>query len=1205
MARLAARRTRTPDSEEEDDESRPQTPLSTAPNDRKRARRLADESEEEDSDVEAPQQELAPTQTSVPEQKPTILAGHVSTGHQAGAIVRVKLTNFVTYTSAEFRPGPSLNMVIGPNGTGKSTLVCAICLGLGWPTHHLGRAKDAAEFVKHGAREATIEIELQRNNSTRRNPVITRTIKRDGNKSSFTLNGAPMPQKGIMTLCKNTFNIQIDNLCQFLPQDRVVEFAQMNPIQVLDSTQQAAGTSSMVQHHKDLINLRTKQKELMQGHRGQQESLDTMERRQDSQRGEVERMKERAQTKQKLEWLEQCRPIPTYGQAKQDAKDAKVLQRNLTVDLDNLKKELGPTLRKVNAKQQYVSQREAVVKDMQRGLKIAEKKFETTEKLVKDLKTKSEDYQNNFESEKKSVKPKQEERLKIKHRISQLKRQYEEKPPEFDPRAMNQDIKDRKEEVGHLKIDQDDAKGRLADLTQQGQSRKEEIAKLRKKIEDMQTQTGQQESKLRELSKDTQDAWKWIQENQDLFEKRVYGPPVVECSLKDQKMAAQIESMMRPGDFKIITAQTNNDFTLLQQKLNRELGFSDISIRTCSETDLSRYKRPIRDEELESYGIGSFVIDHLNGPATVQAMLCNERFLHQYAIASRAVSDDQHNRLARTEVKSYVSGQTIHRFNRRAEYSNEVISTVAFVSTKDLHWSDQPVDMGRRAAIERDIADKAGDLSTIKEEHTNCKAEFSELAKKIDGLQKEILAFQKDKDEKQIQLAEWNKLPLKISEQEKKLETAEGWLSSSRERQEAALKKQDETMLEMAEAVVQFTATITAIKEAKHSLVEAEVLLLEATSDYENFRDKNLAVKSLLDQKQKEEKEARVIAERANKAARDLLETVRSISDAAQKLAREGDSGFEELLSIMSDRQGQGGEGRWTSERLEAEIDSHKAQLTLTEGGSMRAIKEYEDRAKAIERLRRSVAEFQEKRQEHADAIKEVRRRWEPELETLVAKISEAFSDSFARIGLAGQVAVHKASSEDPADCTEENGGTENGLDFINWAIHISVKFRENEPLSLLDSHRQSGGERAVSTIFYLMALQSLSKAPFRVVDEINQGMDPRNERMVHGRMVDIATDGGGSQYFLITPKLLSGLKYKRGMTVLCIVSGENVPADGSMYEDEQRNPKPAPKIDFRLFARRARELNKAQDFAGSDGGRRTDSGVGLGSSFGSVEVGA
>lgn len=55
----------------------------------------------------------------------------------------------------------------------------------------------------------------------------------------------------------------------------------------------------------------------------------------------------------------------------------------------------------------------------------------------------------------------------------------------------------------------------------------------------------------------------------------------------------------------------------------------------------------------------------------------------------------------------------------------------------------------------------------------------------------------------------------------------------------------------------------------------------------------------------------------------------------------------------------------------------------------------------------------------------------------------------------------------------------------------------ESEPLSILDSHRQSGGERAVSTVFYLMALQSLARAPFRLVDEINQGMDPRNERYV------------------------------------------------------------------------------------------------------------
>ena len=100
------------------------------------------------------------------------------------------------------------------------------------------------------------------------------------------------------------------------------------------------------------------------------------------------------------------------------------------------------------------------------------------------------------------------------------------------------------------------------------------------------------------------------------------------------------------------------------------------------------------------------------------------------------------------------------------------------------------------------------------------------------------------------------------------------------------------------------------------------------------------------------------------------------------------------------------------------------------------------------------------------------------------------------------------------------------------------------------------------------MSLQSLTRSPFRVVDEINQGMDPRNERLVHARMVGIACGsaggagagagaavggggesgcgggGGGSQYFLITPKLLHGLSYERGMRVLCIASGEYMPAE-------------------------------------------------------------
>lgn len=90
-----------------------------------------------------------------------------------------------------------------------------------------------------------------------------------------------------------------------------------------------------------------------------------------------------------------------------------------------------------------------------------------------------------------------------------------------------------------------------------------------------------------------------------------------------------------------------------------------------------------------------------------------------------------------------------------------------------------------------------------------------------------------------------------------------------------------------------------------------------------------------------------------------------------------------------------------------------------------------------------------------------------------------------------------------------------------------------------MTGQRQSGGERAVSTILYLMALQNVAKSPFRVVDEINQGMDPRNERMIHEQIVKGASRPGTAQYFLITPKLLPDLYYNERMRVLCIYNGE------------------------------------------------------------------
>ena len=81
------------------------------------------------------------------------------------------------------------------------------------------------------------------------------------------------------------------------------------------------------------------------------------------------------------------------------------------------------------------------------------------------------------------------------------------------------------------------------------------------------------------------------------------------------------------------------------------------------------------------------------------------------------------------------------------------------------------------------------------------------------------------------------------------------------------------------------------------------------------------------------------------------------------------------------------------------------------------------------------------------------------------------------------------------------------------------MKFRSYNQLRRLTAQQQSGGERSVSTMLYLMALQELCPVPFRCVDEINQGMDPTNERLVFNMMVELLSGTTGhlahTQYFM------------------------------------------------------------------------------------------
>jgi len=81
-------------------------------------------------------------------------------GFRKGTVLRVGMKNFLTYDSCEVFPGPRLNVVLGPNGTGKSTITHAICLACCGAPSTVGRSDDLRQFVKHNKEEEECYVEV-------------------------------------------------------------------------------------------------------------------------------------------------------------------------------------------------------------------------------------------------------------------------------------------------------------------------------------------------------------------------------------------------------------------------------------------------------------------------------------------------------------------------------------------------------------------------------------------------------------------------------------------------------------------------------------------------------------------------------------------------------------------------------------------------------------------------------------------------------------------------------------------------------------------------------------------------------------------------------------------------------------------------------------------------------------------------------------
>jgi len=193
--------------------------------------------------------------------------------------------------------------------------------------------------------------------------------------------------------------------------------------------------------------------------------------------------------------------------------------------------------------------------------------------------------------------------------------------------------------------------------------------------------------------------------------------------------------------------------------------------------------------------------------------------------------------------------------------------------------------------------------------------------------------------------------------------------------------------------------------------LKAQINLIEANSEIAALKDKDKDIRNELVRLETKKSEQALHARQLRQAAKDLAKHAQAIQSQATDEEREI---LGELINAED-----------ADTTLEAEITSLEQRLELVANGDPRVIEEFRLRGIRIEEIKRGVGEKQEELESLNEEIKTIRARWEPCLDKLVKRISDAFSYNFDQIMCSGQVSISK--DED---------------DFANWAILIEVKFR-------------------------------------------------------------------------------------------------------------------------------------------------------------------
>lgn len=1041
-------------------------------------------------------------------------------------IRKIKLVNFMTYSHVELFAGPRHNLVLGPNGSGKSSLLCAIGLGLGGKPKILGRADDLGLFILYEQKKAQIEITLQDHAADEVVVIRREFIDTSKKASNYYMRKAPVadvyrkdaPEPRWTKVTEEQVNskvlglgVDVNNLTVFMPQERVGEFSGIEPKSLLLNTIDVVANVAMKEQQKLLASLEDDISTMSKEEGSRTRNMQQLEREVERLQGEKERMDQRVQLMEEAENYEKALLWANFEALRLEGRKVQEEYKKIEGELQEKEVTLEPLAREAEQLDTQVAKARTQSKSLaQRGKKL-KKEYDEASKEVKDC-----DAQ--FAIKKQELLSMNEFRLKKQRRVDE----HKAKVSQFLKEKGSIDVDSLDEQIH-------ETKGRLEKADRARLDASERLHQLDSVVQDLNAEEGRKKARLRNLENRVfkvvnrmsksggrpgamaAKAFELVQDmrSQRMFRGNVYGPVLAEISVENAFHARCVEHFIPLPRKCTFVAEHQEDYQLLVNRLKDRR----ISV-AVAHANRGTLNRSISDElmgDMRAKGIADRLEDVMDAPAAVKTFLNHFVGTDRVMLAAEDLTSTIDASVAGwlRGCKSfniyYPRKDDVVRFDvRESSYSGKATTTSQSVANPRFLGSSASEDVDSLQAELAQLQERLQATSAEKEAmHDDARRTESE--RKLLKKQMETLRAARQKPQvldKQIKASRRKIEQLEAELAEDAESAREAILQDIRQlcvESKGAIERMQGATREHLDSMLLHTHNSMRLKvvEARHEAVAAR---------YEDARSGHSQLQTALQDTKKYLKDLKKRA-RAAKSEADRVAPLNEVVVGEDGQPVAGEDGQHVLQDTPFSKF-------WLDVVNEVGVDAAAIQDLHTEklAEANRIVenddifRQYKAAVSELEKHKskcdKAGGELQAKKEE----FDELRKRQVLYLQGVSENISHFFEEYMQELGFDGCVRI---DTEGPS---------------VDWSLLIQVQFRRAVPMQTLSAQVHSGGERAVSTIMFLMALNTIVQSPLRIVDEINQGMDERNERLVMRRIIANTTGTGGKQYFLITPKLLEGL---------------------------------------------------------------------------------